>query len=54
MPLLWMFGVPFAGLFDLRFVNALSLFASPSLLAVVAMLAVLAASGLMARSALNY
>jgi hypothetical protein len=54
MPFLWLFGIPFAGFFDLRFINTQSLFASPSLPAVVAMLAVLAVSGLMARSALNY
>jgi hypothetical protein len=51
---LWMFGIPFAGFFDLRFINALFPLASPNLPGVVAMFAVLAATGLMARRALNY
>jgi hypothetical protein len=54
MALFWLFGIPLGGFFDLRFINALSLFASPSLPSIVAMVAVLAVAGLMARSALNY
>jgi hypothetical protein len=45
MPLLWMFGIPFAGFFDLRFINALSPLASPNLPGLVAMFAVLGRHG---------
>ena len=54
MLLSWLFGIPFHGFFDPRFVYALPLLASPSLPLIVAMVAVLAIMGLTARSALNY
>lgn len=49
----WLLGIPFAGLFDLRFINTLPLFASPSLPLIAAMLVTLAVMGLTARNALN-
>ncbi|MCA1647502.1 MAG: hypothetical protein LC797_19260 [Chloroflexi bacterium] len=46
LPLSWLFGVPFSGVFVL--------FAAPSLPQLVAMLVVLAGTGLAARAALHY
>jgi hypothetical protein len=54
MPLSWLFGIPFHGFFDPRFIYALPLFASPSLTLIMAMVTVLAVTVLMARNALNY
>jgi hypothetical protein len=50
LPLSWLLGIPFGGVFA----PAFFLFGAPSLSLVLAMVVVLAGTGLLARSALNY
>jgi hypothetical protein len=54
MSISWLLGIPFAGVFDPRFLHTLPLVASPSPSLVVVMLGTLLLMGLTTRRALNY